>query len=209
VDSLALGLVGLGMPAVLAWADAVNDRDASAFAAEVYRQAAHHATSTQAAWALARAGLLRRKRDKEPPEHWHLARLFLGPRGGGPLAVERAARLASYDAGRKDIVEARGGRIEVASRFEFVGRRREIQTIRREFRRAEHAGVVIHGFGRQGKSSLAARIMDRHPELTRVVLFQRCDGPSLLAAIRAQVGGLPEFATAGGTASIRATRFRP
>ena len=45
VDSLALGLVGLGMPAVLAWADAVYDNDASAFAAAFYREAAHRATS--------------------------------------------------------------------------------------------------------------------------------------------------------------------
>jgi CHAT domain/AAA ATPase domain len=188
VDSLALSVVGVGMPAVLAWADAVYDGDASAFAAEFYRQAAHRATSVQTAWALARSRLLHPARGTEPPEHWHLARLFLGPQGGGLLAVGQAPRLASHpDAGRKDIVDARGGRIEVASHFEFVGRRREIQTIRREFRRPEHAGVLIHGLGRQGKSSLAARIIDRHPELTRVVLFQRVDGPSVLAAIRERV----------------------
>jgi tetratricopeptide (TPR) repeat protein len=122
-----------------------------------------------------------------------LARLFLGPRGGGPLAVGRAARLVSHDAGRKGIVDARGGRIEVASRCEFVGRRREIQTIRREFRQPEHAGVVIHGFGGQGKSSLAARIMDRHPDLIPVVLYQRCDGPSLLATIRDRVSEAAEI----------------
>jgi AAA ATPase domain len=106
----------------------------------------------------------------------------------GHLLSAARPRMSSHpDAGRKDIVDARGGRIEVASHFEFVGRRREIQTIRREFRHPDHAGVLIHGFGRQGKSSLAARIMDRHPELTRVVLFQRVDGPSVLAAIRERV----------------------
>jgi hypothetical protein len=192
-DSLALGLVGVGFPAVLAWADAVRDADASAFAAEFYRQAAHRATSVQAAWALARSSLLRPERGREPPEHWHLARLFLGPVGGGKLAVGQDHRVASHDAGRKDIVEARGGRIEVASHFEFVGRTREIQTIRREFRRPDHAGVLIHGFGRQGKSSLAARIMDRHPDLTRVVLFQRCDGLSVLGAIRERVSDAVEI----------------
>ena len=103
-----------------------------------------------------------------------------------PAAKPR--RSAHPDPGRKEILEARGDRIEVASRFEFVGRRREIQAIRREFRHPDHAGVLIHGFGRQGKSSLAARIIDRHPELTRVVLFQRCDGPSVLSAIRERVG---------------------
>jgi tetratricopeptide (TPR) repeat protein len=183
-DSLAVGLIGAGFPAALAWADAVRDADASAFAAEFYRQAAHRATSVQAAWALARSRLLRPERGRELSKHWHLARLFLGPAGGGKLAVGQDHRVASHDAGRKEIVEARGGRIEVASHFEFVGRRREIQTIRREFRHPDHAGVLLHGFGRQGKSSLAARIMDRHPDLTRVVLFQRCDGPSILGAIR-------------------------
>jgi tetratricopeptide (TPR) repeat protein len=187
LDSLAFGLVGLGIPAVLAWADAVYDDDASAFAGAFYREAAKRATSIAAAWALARFSLLRPGR-RLPPPGCHLARLFLGPRGGGPLAVGRAARLASYDAGRKDIVEARGGRIEVANRFEFVGRRREIQIIRREFRRPKHAGVLISGFAGTGKSSLAAHIIDRHPELTPVVLFQRCDGPSVLSAIRERVG---------------------
>jgi CHAT domain-containing protein len=148
VDSLALGLIGLGMPAVLAWADAVYDNDASAFAAAFYREAAHRATTIESAWALARAELLRAEQGREPTEHWHLARLFLGPRGGGALAVGRVARLTSHDAGRKGVVQARGGRIiEVASRLEFVGRRREIQTIQREFRHPQHAGVLIHGFG--------------------------------------------------------------
>ncbi|MFI5021401.1 MAG: tetratricopeptide repeat protein [Alphaproteobacteria bacterium] len=194
VDSLALGLVGAGVPAVLGWADAVYDSDASAFAAAFYKEAAHRNTPLEAAWAVARFSLLNPQRSGRTPAHWHLARLFLGPSGGGPLAAGRDRRLAPHpDAGRKGIVEARGTRIEVASRFEFVGRRREIQAIRREFRQPEHAGVLIHGLGRQGKSSLAARIMDRHPDLASVVLFQRCDGPSVLAAIRDKVSDAREI----------------
>jgi hypothetical protein len=191
VDSLARGLIRVGFPAVLGWADAVFDRDASAFAAAFYARAAQPGTTVQAAWAAARYDLLRQPR---PPAHWHLARLFLGRTGGGVLAAGTAARQRDDpDAGRKGVLDAPGRQIDVASRFEFVGRRRQTQAIQREFRRKTHAGAVILGLGRQGKSSLAARIIDRHPALTPVVLFRACDGPSLLAELSRKVDGAAEI----------------
>lgn len=51
VDLLARGLVTAGFPAVLGWADAVFDRDASDFAATFYARLAQPGTSIQAAWA--------------------------------------------------------------------------------------------------------------------------------------------------------------
>jgi hypothetical protein len=185
VDSLALGLVQAGFPSVLGWADAVHDTDASRFAAAFYERAAEPGAIILSAWAAARFALMREPRR---PAHWHLARLFLGPTGGGVLAAGRTLRITSdRDAGRKGIVEARSQRIEVAGRFEFVGRRRELRAIRREFRVPEHAGVLIHGQGRQGKSSLAARVIDRNPGLKPVALFRACDGASVLAAIKDEV----------------------
>lgn len=186
VDSLAAGLVQAGFPAVLGWADAVADTDASRFAAAFYAEAAQTGATVVTAWASARYALMR---GGKPPAHWHLARLLLGPQGGGRLAGGEALRVtADHDAGHKEIVEARGGHlIEVASRYDFVGRRREIREIRHEFRHPSHAGVLIYGQGRQGKSSLAARIMDRHPHLKRVVLFQACDGQAILTAIKDKV----------------------
>ena len=191
VDSLARGLIRVGFPAVLGWADAVFDRDASAFAASFYRRAAQRGSSIQAAWASARYDLLRQPR---PPTHWHLARLFLGRTGGGALNTGSAVRLRDDpNAGQKGVLNAPGRQIEVASRLEFVGRRPQVKAIQREFRRNAHAGVAILGLGRQGKSSLAAHIIDRHPALKPVVLFQACDGPTVLAEISRHVDGAAEL----------------
>jgi tetratricopeptide (TPR) repeat protein len=184
--ALAGQLVETGFPAVLSWADSVYDTDASDFAATFYAALALPRTRLEAAYAQARFKLLQPKPDARVPAHWHQARLFLGPTGGGVLTGGTKARLAAgADAGRKQILAARGGSIEVASRTDFVGRRRPIQAIRRAFAPGSGAvGALIHGLGRQGKSSLAARIIDRYPDLTPIILYQRCDGPSLLDEIR-------------------------
>jgi len=190
VNSLARGLVGAGFPAVLGWANSVYDTDASAFAAAFYGRLAEPVATVESAWAAARFDLVRDRPGHHRPAHWHLARLFLGPRGGGRVATGGAPRLTDDpDAGRKAVLDALGRQIEVASRFEFVGRRRQSKDIQRTFRRKTHAGVLIQGLGRQGKSSLAARVIDRHPGLTPVVLFQACDGPSLLAGIERRIPG--------------------
>ena len=190
VDSLALGLVQAGFGTVLGWANSVFDSDASEFAAAFYQGAAQPDMTVEEAWAVARLRLLCRP-DGPPSRHWHLARLFLGPTGGGALTRGGPARVETApDAGRKAMIRARGAagnRIEVAGRHDFVGRRRQIQAILREFRRKDHAGVLVRGYGRQGKSSLAVRIMERLPHLKRIVLYQRCDGPNLLAEIAEQL----------------------
>ena len=51
--------------------------------------------------------------------------------------------------------------VPVATRAEFVGRRRPIQAVLRAFR--DGAGVLVHGMGALGKSSLAARVVSRTP----------------------------------------------
>jgi len=187
LDSLARGLIRAGFPAVLGWADAVFDRDASEFAAAFYERLTATGMTVQTAWGATRFDLLQRP---NPPTHWHLARLFLGRSGGGALAAGTAGRQRDdADAGRKAVLEAPGRQIEVASRFEFVGRRRQIQEILRTFRQRQSAGAAILGLGRQGKSSLAARIIDRNPHLTPVVLFRCCDGPSLLGEISRRIDG--------------------
>ena len=191
VDSLARGLIRVGFPTVLGWADAVYDRDASAFAAAFYARVAQPGMTVQAAWAGVRFDLLH---DRVPPAHWHLARLFLGRTGGGALTTGTRPRLRDDpDAGRKGVVDAPGRQIEVASRLEFVGRRRQVQAIQREFRHPTRAGAVILGLGLQGKSSLAARIIDRNPGLTPVALFRACDGPSVLAEISRKVDDAAEI----------------
>lgn len=67
----------------------------------------------------------------------------------------------------------------MATTLEFVGRRRQAQEILRLFREQNHAGVLIHGMGNIGKSSLAARIAGRLPRLKPVVIYQDYDALSI------------------------------
>jgi tetratricopeptide (TPR) repeat protein len=89
----------------------------------------------------------------------------------------------------KVFLDTKGSQVPVAGELEFVGRRRETQRILREFRVPTRAGVLIHGMGRQGKSSLAARVASRlEPTHNLVVLFGRYDAPAILTAFREQLG---------------------
>jgi hypothetical protein len=64
----------------------------------------------------------------------------------------------------------------------FVGRRRELQTALRALREGEHAGVLLHGLGRLGKSSLAARIANRRRDLRAAVVFEHYGALDMLSA---------------------------
>jgi hypothetical protein len=90
---------------------------------------------------------------------WHLTRLWLGPHGGGAIVgstVRREMMPATH--GDKQFLVKERQRVPVASYEMFVGRRRELQKALRD---SEHAGMLLHGMGRLGKSSLAARIANR------------------------------------------------
>ena len=191
VDSLALAVLREGMPAVLGWDGSVSDAEATEFAAHLYRQLSRKA-DLQAALAEARFALLNRI-GADPltrSRDWHLARLFLGPTGGGPLVKGDCARhRRGIEGGHKEFLDAKGQQIPVAGRLEFVGRRRLLQDALRELRQRNHAGVLIHGMARQGKSSLAARVANRLHHHGPVVVFEHYDAPAILEAFRRAVGG--------------------
>ena len=191
VDSLALALLRAGMPAVLGWDGPVSDAEATEFAAHLYRQLSRKA-DLQAALAEARFALLDRQ-GADPlarSRDWHLARLFLGPTGGGPLVKgDRARHRKGIEGGHKEFLDVKGQQVPVAGRFEFVGRRRPLQDALRELRQRNHAGVLIHGMGRQGKSSLAARVANRLHHHEPVVVFKRYDAPAILEAFQRAIGG--------------------
>ncbi|WP_336244967.1 tetratricopeptide repeat protein [Richelia sinica] len=73
---------------------------------------------------------------------------------------------------------------KVCTRESFVGRRRQLQNcLKRLTQSTEEIGVLIHGMGGLGKSSLAARLCDRLPTFQRVVLVGRIDEPSLVSRL--------------------------
>jgi CHAT domain len=184
-DPLAMTLVRAGASAVLGWDGSVRDDEAATFAHSLY-QALSRRRPLKEAVALARVELFSSGGTK-PSRDWHLARLWLGPRGGGKLVGGNRRRwMLAPDHGHKAFLDKYKQR-PVASREAFVGRRRELQTSLKVLREGNHAGLLIHGMGRLGKSSLAARIAHRRHDLEPVVIFGTYDALSIAKEIRDSV----------------------
>ncbi|MBD0314916.1 MAG: ATP-binding protein, partial [Microcoleus sp. T3-bin5] len=66
----------------------------------------------------------------------------------------------------------------------FVGRRRQIQNCLKELKfPSDKVGVLIHGMGGLGKSSLASRLCDRLTEFDKIVWSGKVDEASLLSKL--------------------------
>ena len=172
-------LTRAGVANVLGWDGSVYDADAAAFARTFYRELAGRERIPRAA-AVARLELRRVQiEDPQRGRHWHLARLYLGPKGGGALAARGLPKRRPAGAAHEDqFLDKVRGEVPVARREEFVGRRREAQAVLRAFRDGA-AGVLIHGMGNLGKSSLAARLASRMTGHTTVVVFRTYDAPAI------------------------------
>ena len=81
--------------------------------------------------------------------------------------------------------------VPVATAEMFVGRRPELQQALRALRSGERAGVLLHGQGRLGKSSLAARIADRSPDYAVAVVFGDYSALAILDAVKEAVRANP------------------
>jgi tetratricopeptide (TPR) repeat protein len=198
LSSLAQLLVRSGAQALLGWAASVLDHEATLFSSLLLGKLSEGMSLSQA-FAYARLTLaehadLEETTDGSPrARHWHLARLYFSQKGGGVLATAGGPRrLAGQGQAAKTFLDVKGSQVPVAGDLEFVGRRRDVQAILREFRDTtarRRAGVLIHGMGRQGKSSLAARIARRLEHSHEVVvLFGRYDAPAILSTLRERLG---------------------
>ena len=170
----AVEMVRAGVANVLGWDGSVYDQDAIAFAACFYERLADGQSVSHAA-AVARQQLLQSSlTHADKGRHWHLARVYHGPAGGGSLCDSgKEKRRFRRDAGYKEFLDTVHKEVEVARADQFVGRRREIQRVLAAFRERRHTGVLIHGMGNLGKSSLAARIASRLPHHRTVVIYKR------------------------------------
>jgi len=163
---------------VIGWDGSVYDQDAILFASTLYRKLVEKQTVPQAVAVARREVLNAHRHNAHQGQHWHLARVYLGQKGGGSLCqIGQKKRTLRRDAGDKEfLVKTEAGGVAVASARTFVGRRRAIQTILREFAEGRKVGVLIHGMGNLGKSSLAMRIIQRlTPRYRSVVVFPPVD----------------------------------
>ena len=187
--SLATALVVAGFPAVIGRDASVGDEAATVFAERLYRGLADRADLAVAVGDARR--VLLESGDPQVRGDWHLARLWLGPAGGGPLvAGTRKRSLVTATRGTRTFLD-RKQQVPVAAAQMFVGRRPELQQALRALRSGERAGVLLYGQGRLGKSSLAARIADRLPDYAVAVVFGDYGPLAILDAIATAVRANP------------------
>jgi tetratricopeptide (TPR) repeat protein len=162
LEGLAVELLGRGVPAAVAMTAPVTDRYATVFAAEVYRElAAREDPVPLAAVSDARRALEARRRALPPADPWGAVAEWATPvlvQAGPPLALFRRGDGLERLAAPAEPVFAAG--MVVRRVGEFVGRRAELRALLRALRGAG-AGVVVHGIGGIGKSTLAAQLADQ------------------------------------------------
>ena len=174
LPSMCESLVSAGAPTVIGWALPVNDESASLAASELYYHLAAARRIDDA------AAFTRQKLLDEGLKDWRLLQLYsdatpfeapvtpLNTKGRTVLKT-REAQIEFLDAGSKS---------EVCARKDFVGRRRLIQRCLRVLNSTQNEeeyaeGVLLHGMGGLGKSSLAARLCERMTVHERLVCVGR------------------------------------
>ena len=190
VRSLAEQLIGAGFRAVLGWGRPVLDTDATLAAQHLYE---HLAAGDPLPLALVRAHAALRDASARG---WHLLRLFCA--GDPPAALVTTLRTP----GRKrpaarpaesEFLDPLTRSVKVATRASFVGRRRLLQRAIRVLRHPAPpvVGLLLHGQGGRGKSSVAARLCDRlRRDYQRVVVIGGMDEPSLVNAWAASLSAV-------------------
>ena len=159
---LAFELLGRGVPAVVAMTAPVTDRYATGFAAEVYRELAGREDPVAlGAVSDARRVIEARRRALPESDPWAAIAEWATPvlvQAGPAMALFRRAdgmeRLAAAPA------PVFGAGMVVRRVGDFVGRRAELRQLLRVLR-GDGAGVVIHGIGGVGKSTLAAQLVEQ------------------------------------------------
>ncbi|MBP5973427.1 tetratricopeptide repeat protein [Brasilonema sp. CT11] len=181
VPSMAQALVKMGAGVVLGWARPVYDRTGIIAAQAFYQALATGATVEEAVKAAQQEMIAQKCSD------WHLLRIYRDTRQieqlVTPLRTKKREKLKFTQPESEFLDE--NNIMKVASRWEFVGRRRPLQRCLQALREtSDNIGVFIAGMGGLGKSSLAARLCTRvqtqRPNFERVVLIGHLDEVVLL-----------------------------
>jgi tetratricopeptide (TPR) repeat protein len=178
VPSMAEELLKLGGKAILGWGQKVLDSEAKEAAATLYQELATGKQVTEAVACTYQTLIKNKARD------WHLLRLYAAESLPGNLVTplkRTRGRIPAPPASVATEFLDTARKVKVATRESFVGRRRQLQSCLRALTRSpEEVGILIHGMGGLGKSSLAARLCDRLPDFERVVWVGRIDEASLV-----------------------------
>lgn len=176
-------MVKAGVPIVLGWALPVGDHAASQVAADLY---AKLAIGFEIGEAVAFA---RQQLHEKQSRYWHLLRVYVDTSPLNALISKGKQRIPVHNTSQQ-FLDA-GDRVPVCARTKFIGRRRLLQRCLRALRAwygdpTYVEGVLLHGMGGLGKSSVAARLVDRLRETHQpVVCYGGLDETALIAALGA------------------------
>ncbi|MGJ5672180.1 MAG: tetratricopeptide repeat protein [Nostochopsis sp.] len=179
VPSMAEALIAQGARAVLSWGRPVEDRTATAAAAHLYGKLA---AGYQLAEALATTY---QQLFKQNVRDWHLLRLYVqGECPGALVDVLGDVPPSAPEPAYQQFLDPDTQQVRVAKPSEFVGRRRTLQRCLKAIRTS--LGVLIHGLGGVGKSTVTARLLERMVGYDRLVIFRQLDEDKLLKTLAEQ-----------------------
>ncbi len=163
LSSIAESLMDRGAPCVVAMNAPVSDRYATEFGGLLYKYlASAQRPDPLSAFFEARLGVEKMRQDETAPQEKAALADW-----AAPALYVRAKPLDLYDPrAPRETIETRTEPsltpgVCVLGPGHFVGRRRDLRLLFRAMENPERAGVVAHGIGGCGKSSLAARLFQR------------------------------------------------
>ena len=177
LPSMAEQLLCSGAKAVLGWGQRVLADDAAKTAATLYQSLSEGYELTESLARTYQRLIETKARD------WHLLRLYVSSNLPGEFVKSR--RTPGWKPAPPPSVATQfldsAGIVKVPTRDSFVGRRRQLQDCLRALTQSPNmVGLLIHGMGGLGKSSLAARLCDRLPTWERVVWIGEIDEANLV-----------------------------
>ena len=181
VPSMAEELLNLGATTVIGWGEKVLDTEASIASSQFYEALSQGKPITQALSSTYQALIKQQARD------WHKLRFYVKNTLLKGLVTPLRTR------GRKKLTKSRTtlefrddeNSLRVASREEFVGRRRQLQNCLRTLKTDyDKVGVLIHGMGGWGKSSIASRLWDRLPDYKKILWWRQIDESYLIKKLK-------------------------
>ncbi|MDJ0577806.1 MAG: AAA family ATPase, partial [Xenococcaceae cyanobacterium MO_234.B1] len=186
VPSMAEELLNMGATGVLGWGEKVKDTDGTTAASQLYGELSQGRTITQALSSTYQALIRQQAKD------WHKLRFYVKNSLPQGLVTSLRTRGRKKLTKPNPILEFRDdeNRLRVASREEFVGRRRQLQNCLRTLKTDdEKVGVLLHGMGGWGKSSIASRLWDRLPEYEKILWWREINESYLIRKLKSKLIG--------------------
>ncbi|BAY35883.1 TPR repeat-containing protein [Nostoc sp. NIES-2111] len=122
---------------------------------------------------------------KQKVRDWHLLRLYVqGECPGALVEVLGDVPPSAPEPAYQQFLDPDTQLVRVAKPSEFVGRRRTLQRCLKAIRTS--LGVLIHGLGGVGKSTVTARLLERMVGYHRLVNFRQLDEDKLLKTLAEQ-----------------------